>query len=129
MKDSDSSRYGLASKSIHAGQIPDEFGSAAPAIYQSSTFKFASTSQGAARFRGDDPGFIYTRMGNPTIRMLERNMAALEGGFDSLACSSGMAACNTLMFALLGQGAHAIMSNAVYGPTRVTLEKLSLIHI
>ncbi len=123
MADNGSSKHGMATKAIHAGQIDDEFGSAAPAIYQSSTFKFDSTSQGSARFRGDEPGYIYTRLGNPTIRMLEDNVAALEGGARALACSSGMAATNSLFFALLDGGDHVVMSSAVYGPSRVILEK------
>lgn len=119
----DDGQHGLGTQAIHAGFIRDEFGSVMPAIYQSSTFAFESTAQGAARFEGREPGYIYTRLGNPTIRMLEDNVAALEGGAAALACSSGMAASNTLFFALLSAGDHIITSDALYGPTRGVLEQ------
>ncbi|MGC8724440.1 MAG: trans-sulfuration enzyme family protein [Acidobacteriota bacterium] len=109
---------------IHAGQAPDPvFGSVAPPIYQTSTFAFRSTDQGAARFAGTEPGYIYTRMGNPTIAMLEENVAALEGGVAALATATGMAAVSTAFFALLSQGDHVVCSASVYGPSRVILER------
>jgi methionine-gamma-lyase len=109
---------------IHAGQAPDAvFGAVAPPIYQTSTFAFKSTDEGAARFAGREKGYIYTRMGNPTTRMLEDNVAALEGGAFGLATASGMAAVSTVLFALLSQGDHVVCSAAVYGPSRVILER------
>ena len=66
---------------IHAGQEPDPvYGGVSVPIYQSSTFAFESAEQGAARFAGKEAGFIYTRIGNPTVRALEASLAALEGG-------------------------------------------------
>ena len=109
---------------IHAGQAPDAlFGAVAPPIYQTSTFAFESTEQGAARFAGKDSGYIYTRLGNPTIHMLEENVAALEEGAGALATASGMAAVSTLFFALLSSGDHVVCSQAVYGPSRLVLER------
>ncbi|MGA9752345.1 MAG: PLP-dependent aspartate aminotransferase family protein [Acidobacteriota bacterium] len=109
---------------IHAGQAPDPvFGAVAPPIFQTSTFAFQSTDQGAARFAGTEPGYIYTRMGNPTIHMLEENVAALEGGVAALATATGMAAVSTVFFALLSQGDHVVCSASVYGPSRVILER------
>ncbi len=109
---------------IHAGQAPDAlFGAVAPPIYQTSTFAFESTEQGAARFAGKDSGYIYTRLGNPTIHMLEDNVAALEEGSGALATASGMAAVSTLFFALLSSGDHVVCSQAVYGPSRLVLER------
>jgi len=111
-------------KCIHAGQAPDHlFGAVAPPIYQSSTFAFESCDQGAARFAGKDKGYIYTRLGNPTIKMLEDNIAALEEGDCALATASGMAAISTLFFALLSAGDHVVCSQAVYGPSRLILER------
>jgi methionine-gamma-lyase len=109
---------------IHAGQAPDPvFGAVAPPIFQTSTFAFESCDQGAARFAGREPGFIYTRMGNPTTAMLEANVTALEHGFASLATASGMAAVSTVHFGLLSQGAHVVGSSSMYGPSRVVLER------
>jgi len=119
----DDNQHGLGTRAIHAGFMRDEYGSVMPAIYQTSTFAFDSTAQGAARFAGTEPGYIYTRLGNPTIEMLQRNVAALEGGASALACSSGMAASNTLFFALLSAGDHVVTSDALYGPTRGVLEQ------
>jgi len=111
-------------QTIHAGQELDPAtGSVAPPLYQTSTFAFESCAQGAARFAGEEDGFIYTRVGNPTVRRLEQAVAALEGGAGGIATSSGMAATCTTLFALLGQGDHVVATNSVYGPTRVVLER------
>ncbi len=106
----DHMRYGIGTRAIHAGQERDEHGSVIPAIYQTSTFAFENTTAGAARFTGEHPGYIYTRMGNPTIRMLEDNVAALEGGARGMACATGMAALNTLFFGALSAGDHLVAS-------------------
>jgi len=116
------SKLGLGTRAIHAGYEPDSTGAVNPPIYQSSTFAFRSAAHGARLFTGEEEGYIYTRIGNPTIRALEDNIAALEGGARGMACSSGMAASNTLFFALLGSGDHVIVTDAVYGPTRLILE-------
>jgi len=109
---------------VHAGAEPDPvFGSVAPPIYQTSTFVFRTPEEGAARFAGEDPGYIYTRMGNPTITRLEANVTALEGGTSALATSSGMSAVSTVFFALLSAGDHVVCSASVYGPSRVVLER------
>ncbi len=120
----DHPKWSTDTKCIHAGQAPDAlFGAVAPPIYQTSTFAFESTEQGAARFAGKDSGYIYTRLGNPTIHMLEENVAALEEGAGALATASGMAAVSTLFFALLSSGDHVVCSQTVYGPSRLVLER------
>jgi len=109
---------------IHAGPLPDPTsGAVSVPIYQSATFAFESAAQGAARFAGEDPGYIYTRLGNPTTRALEQAVAQLEGGHGALATASGMAAVSTAFLALLKSGDHVVGTDAVYGPTRVLLEK------
>ena len=87
------------------------------------TFAFDSVEQGASRFRGEDSGYIYTRMGNPTVAALEEAVASLEGGHAALATSSGMAAVVNVFFTYLEAGAHLIGTDAVYGPSRVVIEK------
>lgn len=124
MKSPDEGRWNIDTECIHAGPEPDPlFGSVAPPIYQTSTFVFKTPEEGAARFAGKDPGFIYTRMGNPTIAMLEATVAALEEGESALATSSGMSASSTVFFALLSAGDHIVCSSSVYGPSRVVLER------
>jgi methionine-gamma-lyase len=109
---------------IHAGQEPDSaFGGVSVPIYQSSTFAFASAEQGARRFAGQEEGYIYTRIGNPTTRALEDCVAHLEGGWGGLATASGMAAVTTAYLTFLGQGSHLISTDAVYGPSRTVIEK------
>jgi len=114
---------GFNTKLIHAGEFEDKFGSATVPIYQTSTFRFKSAQHGADCFSGKSDGYIYTRIGNPTIRAFEQNIAALENGYDGIATSSGMAAVTTIYMALLGAGSHIISSDAVYGPARGVLEQ------
>jgi len=102
---------------VHAGLAKSEFLPAVPPIFQTSTFAFETAEHGAALFAGRQKGYIYTRMGNPTIAALERCVAALEGGCNALACASGMAAIHTTLVTLLNNGDHVVSSDAVYGPT------------
>jgi methionine-gamma-lyase len=110
-------------KVIHGGAHPDAYGSATVPIYQTSTFAFHNAQQGADRFAGTADGFIYTRLGNPTVNALERQMAELENGFGGIATSSGMGAVSTVYMALLDQGAHIAGTAGVYGPSRLLAEK------
>lgn len=108
---------------IHAGPSHDpSTGAVSVPIYQSSTFAFHDAAEGAARFAGTDPGFKYTRLGNPTVQALEQAVAELEGGFGGLATASGMAAISTTFLSLLRSGDHVVGTDAVYGPTRLLLE-------
>ena len=113
----------LESVLIHGAEIEENMGAAVTPIYQTSTFKFKNADHGAACFAGDDPGFIYTRIGNPTIGALETTIAEIEHGFGAIAVGSGMAAVNTVYMGLLKGGDHMISSAAVYGPSRVVMEK------
>lgn len=115
---------GFSSKLIHAGGVKDPLGSAVTPIYQSSTFRFESADHGAACFSGESDGYIYTRIGNPTINDLEATMAVLEGGYGGIATSSGMGAVTTVYSALLSQGDHMVSHNAVYGPSRGVMESV-----
>ncbi|NCA77399.1 MAG: aminotransferase class I/II-fold pyridoxal phosphate-dependent enzyme [Alphaproteobacteria bacterium] len=113
---------GFNSKLVHGAGPKDPLGSVTTPIYQTSTFAFESADHGAACFAGESDGFIYTRIGNPTIRDLEKTIAELEHGFDGIGCSSGMGAVNTVYMAYLGAGKHILSHNAVYGPSRGIIE-------
>ncbi len=115
---------GINTKLIHAGEIQDPMGSATVPIYQTSTFRFNSADHGAACFSGESDGYIYTRIGNPTIHALEEAVATLENGFGGIATASGMGAVSTVYSAFLGQGLHIVSHNAVYGPARGILETI-----
>ncbi len=120
----DTKNIGFNSKLIHSGGVEDALGSAVTPIYQTSTFSFKSADHGARCFSGEEDGYIYTRLGNPTIDDLENTLAELENGYGAVATSSGMAAVNTVYMALLGSGDHMISHNSVYGPSRSIMEKL-----
>ncbi|MDQ0257819.1 methionine-gamma-lyase [Evansella vedderi] len=93
------------------------FGSLAPPLYQTSTFTFANAEQGEARFAGNESGYIYSRLGNPTVNEFESKIADLEGGEAGLAFSSGMAAVSAILIALVKTGDHILVSEGVYGCT------------
>lgn len=114
---------GFRTKLIHAGEIKDQFGSATVPIYQTSTFAFESAEEGAKCFSGESDGYIYTRIANPTINALERQIAILENGYDAIAVSSGMAAATTIYLSLLSTGDHIVSTDAIYGPARGVMEK------
>jgi len=119
----DAKHLGFHSKLVHAGALKDTFGSAVTPIYQSSTFGFENAQDGADRFAGKASGYIYTRIGNPTIAALENCVSALEEGAGAVATSSGMGAIATAYLALLQHGDHVVSTASVYGPTRTLMEK------
>ena len=114
-----------ATKAIHEGKLECmDFGQVSVPIFQSSTFSFPSAEEGAARFAGEEEGYIYTRLGNPTVHALEQSIAAQEGGYRGLATASGMAAITTVYAAFLKKNTHIVSTDCVYGPSRVALETL-----
>ena len=102
--------------------MEDPYGSVNVPIYQTSTFSFRNAKHGADLFAGQEDGFIYSRIGNPTVRAFEKNIADLENGFDAIATSSGMGAITSVYMALLEQGAHMVGTSSVYGPSRSVIE-------
>ena len=113
---------GFNTKAIHAGQTPDPvYGALATPIYQTSTFCFDSVEQGAARFAKAEPGYVYSRGGNPTVRALEEKMALIEGGEDCVATASGMGAGGSVMLTMLKTGDELLAGDCVYGGTSAVL--------
>jgi len=119
----DTRKMGFNTRLVHAGIPDDALGSVTTPIYQTSTFAFRNAKQGADRFAGAAPGFIYSRIGNPTVCALEEAVAQLEGGFGCTATASGMGAVSTTYMALLNQGDHLVSTAGVYGPSRVLMDK------
>ena len=115
-------KFNYDTKCVHAGIGEYEFGAVVPPIYQTSTFKFESAQHGAALFKGEAEGYIYTRMKNPTIEAMENAVAELEGGHKALGCASGMAAISTVFISQLQAGDHVVCSKSVYGPTMTLLQ-------
>ncbi|WP_042351838.1 methionine gamma-lyase [Bacillus massiliigorillae] len=92
-------------------------GSLSVPIYQTSTFTFESAEQGEKRFGGEEDGYIYSRIGNPTVDILTEKMAFLEGGEAALAFGSGMAAVSAVLLSLTKAGDHIVCSQGLYGCT------------
>jgi len=121
----DIKNFGFNTRAIHAGQKPDPTtGAHVTPIYQTSTFVFKDVDQGARRFAGEEEGYIYTRLGNPTQTELELKMAALEGGEAAIATASGMAAISTTLLALLKKGDHIVAGDTLYGCTHSLISEL-----
>ena len=104
-------------RAVRAGTLRSEFNEHGEALFLTSSFMFDSAAQAAARFAGDDEGFVYSRFANPTVRMFEQRLASLEGGEDCLATSSGMAAILATCLATLRAGDHVLCAAGVFGAT------------
>ncbi|MFJ8246425.1 methionine gamma-lyase [Peribacillus asahii] len=103
---------------IHEGYDPKQYmGSLAAPIFQTSTFVFDHAEQGERRFSGEEEGYIYSRLGNPTVKILEDRIAMLERGEAGLAFGSGMAAVSAVLLALTKANDHIICSQGLYGCT------------
>lgn len=114
---------GINTRVTHAGENPDSIhGSVGVPIYQTSTFKFEDADHGARLFGGEEKGYIYTRIGNPTINTFEEAVALLEDGFGGIATASGMAAVSSVYMTYLSAGDHMVGTDAVYGSSRMVIE-------
>lgn len=114
-----SSRSGFATRAIHAGAetVDDPYGALNPPVHLTSTFVFDQVADGAARFAGEQQGHVYSRISNPTVDLLERRVAVLEGGEAALATASGMGAITSLLWTLLSPGDEILADEALYGCT------------
>ncbi|MGZ0785951.1 methionine gamma-lyase [Pseudomonas saponiphila] len=109
---------GFSTRAIHHGYNPQEHqGALIPPIYLTSTFTFATAEYGAGCFAGEQPGYFYTRIGNPTLALLEARMAALENGEAAVAFGSGMGAIAATLWTLLRPGDEIIVGQTLYGCT------------
>ncbi len=109
---------GFETLSLHAGHHPDPvYGARAVPIYQTSSYVFEDTEHAAALFNLERPGYVYSRISNPTVAVLEERLAALEGGVGAVCTASGMAAMHVAIATLLGAGDHIVASASLYGGT------------
>ncbi len=116
------SKLGFATKAVHGGSKDDKnAGSLATPICQTSTFCFESAEQGGRRFAGEEEGYIYTRLGNPTNTVIEEKIALLEGAEAGVSTSSGMGAISSALWTLLKAGDHIVASETIYGCTHALL--------
>lgn len=110
--------FGIETLCLHAGQVPDtQTGSRAVPIYQTAAYVFDSAEHAASLFDLQTFGNVYSRIGNPTVSVLEQRIAALEGGRACLATASGMSAETIALLTLCKQGDHIVAANTLYGGT------------
>jgi O-acetylhomoserine (thiol)-lyase len=108
--------YGFDTLQIHAGAKPDPAtGARQTPIYQTTAYVFRDADHAAALFNLQEFGFLYSRLTNPTVSVLQERVAALEGGIGAVACSSGHAAQIMAVFPLMGPGDNIVVSNRLYG--------------
>jgi O-succinylhomoserine sulfhydrylase len=117
-------RYRPETRLVHAGQLRSPFGETSEALYLTQGFVYDSAEQCAARFKGEEPGFLYSRFSNPTVAMFEARMAAFEGAEAARATASGMAAVTTALLGQLKAGDHVVAAKALFGSCRWVVEEL-----
>ncbi len=116
----------FATLSLHAGQKPDPLtGARAVPIYQTTSYVFQDSDQAAALFNLEEPGYLYSRINNPTVAVLEERLAALEGGVGAVCTASGQAALHLAIATLMGAGSHIVAAASLYGGS-INLLKLTL---
>lgn len=119
MKENKYKKSGFGTMAIHSGQETDLFyGALATPVYQTSTFCFENMEAVDAVFAGAEKGYVYTRGSNPTVEVLQKRIAMLEGGEACIVTSSGMGAIGSVMLGLLKSGDHLVCGDCVYGPTK-----------
>ncbi|NJO15915.1 MAG: O-succinylhomoserine sulfhydrylase [Thioploca sp.] len=115
---------GFNTRAVRVGQIRSQEGEHSEALFPTSSFVFNNAAQAAARFAQTEPGNIYSRFTNPTVRNFEERLAALEGGERCMATSSGMAAIFSTCLGLLKAGDHLIASQSIFGATVTLLNNI-----
>lgn len=121
----------ISTQSLHAGHdVNKTSGTRAVPIYQTTSYVFNNSDHAAGVFNLSQPGYIYSRLNNPTCDILEQRLAALEGGIGAVTTASGTAATTTALLTLLRSGDHIVASNSLYGGTynllNVTLPRLGI---
>ena len=109
---------------VQGGILRSPFGETAEALYLTQGYVYESAEQAEARFKGEDPGFIYTRYSNPTAAMFETRLALLEGAEVARATASGMAAVTASLLCQLKAGDHVVAARALFGSCRYVIEEL-----
>src|SRR3979411_2894634 len=117
-------RYRPETRLVHSGTLRSQFGETSEAIFLTQGFVYDTAEQCEARFKGEDPGFLYSRFSNPNVTMFERRMIELEGAEAGRATATGMAAVTTAVLAPLKAGDHVVASKAVFGSCRYVVEDL-----
>ena len=118
----DTSNMGFATRAIHAGTTPDQYGALVPPVYMTSTYAFETVEQGAAMFEGELAGHFYSRISNPTVDVLEKRFASIEGAEAAVGFASGMGGITSTLWTVLSAGDEIIADKTLYGCTFAFLE-------
>jgi O-succinylhomoserine sulfhydrylase len=121
---SSTARYRPETRLVHSGTLRSQYGETSEAMFLTQGFVYDSAEQCEARFKGEDPGFLYSRFSNPTVSMFERRMIELEGAEAARATATGMAAVTTAILAPLKAGDHVVAAKAMFGSCRYVVEDL-----
>ncbi|MFZ1775473.1 MAG: O-succinylhomoserine sulfhydrylase [Rhizobiaceae bacterium] len=113
-----------ATQMVHSGTLRSQFGETSEALFLTQGFVYDSAESAEARFKGEEPGFIYSRYANPTVDMFEKRMCALEGAEDARATASGMAAVAAALLCQVRAGDHVVAAKALFGSCRWIIETL-----
>src|SRR5205085_5126784 len=116
--------YRPETRLVHSGTLRSQFGETSEALFLTQGYVYDSAEQCAARFKGEDPGYIYSRFANPTVSMFEQRMVELEGAEAARATATGMAAVTTSILAPLRAGDHVVAAKAMFGSCRFVVEDL-----
>jgi O-succinylhomoserine sulfhydrylase len=119
-----STQYRPETRLVHAGTLRSSFGETSEALFLTQGFIYDSAEQCEERFKGEDPGFIYSRFSNPNVSMFERRMIELEDAEAGRATATGMAAVTTALLAPLRAGDHVVAAKAMFGSCRYVVEDL-----
>ncbi|MDF1686431.1 MAG: O-succinylhomoserine sulfhydrylase [Parvibaculaceae bacterium] len=120
----DPANFRPRTRAVHGGTVRSPFGETSEAMFLTSGYVYDSAEAAEARFKGDEGGFIYSRFANPTVRMFEERMIALEGADDARAASTGMAAVTAALLCQLSAGDHIIAAKAMFGSCLYIVEEL-----
>jgi O-succinylhomoserine sulfhydrylase len=113
-----------ATQLVHGGSLRSAFGETSEAMFLTQGFLYETMEAAEARFKGEEPGFIYSRFSNPTVAMFEKRMALLEGAEAARATASGMAAVTAALLGQLKTGDHVVAARALFGSCRYVVEEL-----
>src|SRR5438309_2424332 len=116
--------YRPETRLVHSGTLRSQYGETSEALFLTQGYVYNSAEECEARFKGEDPGFIYSRYSNPTISMFERRMIELEGAEAARSAATGMAAVTTAILAPLKAGDHVVASRALFGSCLYVVQDL-----
>jgi len=122
--DGQAKNWRTATQMVRGGTLRSQFGETSEAIFMTSGFVYDSAEAAEARFKNEQPGFIYSRFSNPTVEMFEQRMALLEGAEAARGVASGMAAVNAALMCQLKAGDEVVSARAIFGSCRYIIEEL-----